>query len=192
MIRRKTKKKKEKKNKKNKNRKTSIVSNITVQSEDKKKSTKKDKKISSKVDEEESECEVKIEKLKKNKTRKASIKKETKEESDDDFDISPEAMKQKYNIQVSAEDVQRNNAPFKRIDESRYKVTDSRLNNNSYDHFANASGNTFANEANKKLKVTAGKDFRKEKTKFKNKSGFGGVVLSTSVQSIKLYDSDSD
>jgi hypothetical protein len=185
----KVKTKKNKKDKKEKNRKTSIVSNITVESEKVKKSKKKDKKISSKVDEEESECEVKVEKSKKNKNRKPSVK----EETDDDFEISPEAMKAKYNIQVNPEVLQKNNAPFKRIDENRFKVNDSRLINNSWDAYAAASGNSFAGVANNKLKVTAGKDFRKEKTKFKNKSGFGGAVLSTGVQSIKLnYDSDSD
>jgi hypothetical protein len=180
----KVKTKKGKKDKKN--RKTSTVSNITVESDKVKKSKKKNK--SSKVDEEESEIEVKVEKSKK-KVRKPSVK----EETDDDIEISPEAMRAKFNIKVTPEQAQRNNAPFKRIDESRFKVNDSRLINNSWSAYAEASGNDFAGEANKKLVVTAGKDFRKEKNKFKNKSGFGGAVMSTGVSSIKLnYDSDSD
>ena len=45
--------------------------------------------------------------------------------------------------------------------------------------------------ANEKLKVTRGKDFKKEKTKFKNKTSAGGLQISQDVRSIKL-DDDSD
>jgi len=46
--------------------------------------------------------------------------------------------------------------------------------------------------ANQKLKVTKGKDFKKEKTKFKNKTAFGGINISNQVKSISLEDSDEE
>ncbi len=55
------------------------------------------------------------------------------------------------------------------------------------------TGDKFGKAANDKLIVTRGKDFRKEKNKFKNKTFHGGFTISQNVRSTKLYnDSDSD
>ena len=53
------------------------------------------------------------------------------------------------------------------------------------------TGDNFGLLANDKLKITRGKDFRKEKTKFKNKTSAGGMTISQTVRSIQL-ESDSD
>lgn len=55
----------------------------------------------------------------------------------------------------------------------------------------NTTGENYGQQANEKLKFTKGKGFKKEKTKFKNKTAFGGMNISTQVRSIPL-DSDSD
>ena len=53
------------------------------------------------------------------------------------------------------------------------------------------SGNAYGKEANDKLKIVKGKDFRKEKTKFKNKTTFSSSNITQEVKSIKLdYDSE--
>ncbi len=45
--------------------------------------------------------------------------------------------------------------------------------------------------ANEKLKETKGRDFKKEKTKFKNKTSCGGYKISNQVNSISLeFDDD--
>ena len=56
----------------------------------------------------------------------------------------------------------------------------------------NKTGNDYGKVANEKLKVTKGRDFKKEKTKFKNKTAFGGYTIDTNVRSIPLEDADSD
>ena len=53
------------------------------------------------------------------------------------------------------------------------------------------TGDNFGLLANDKLKITRGKDFRKEKTKFKNKTSAGGMTISQTVRSIQL-ENDSD
>ena len=53
------------------------------------------------------------------------------------------------------------------------------------------TGDDFGKAANDKLIVTRGKGFRKEKTKFKNKTFHGGMTISTSVRSIPLEDDSS-
>lgn len=83
------------------------------------------------------------------------------------------------------------NQPFKRISEEVINTLDDKFKDNSYETFMMQSGNQYGKEANDKLKIVRGKDFRKEKTKFKNKSSAGGFSISTEVKSIKL-DLDSD
>ena len=53
-------------------------------------------------------------------------------------------------------------------------------------------GDDYGTHANEKLKVTKGRDFKKEKTKFKNKTAFGGYSISNEVKSIKLDFDDDD
>lgn len=81
--------------------------------------------------------------------------------------------------------------PFKRIDDSLKEVLPESLQDNSYEKFMNSTGENYGHMANEKLKITKGKGFKKEKTKFKNKTAFGGLNISTEVRSIPL-DSDSD
>ena len=83
------------------------------------------------------------------------------------------------------------NTPFKRINDSLKDVLPENLQDNSYEKFMNTTGENYGKEANEKLKFTKGRDFKKEKTKFKNKTAFGGLSISTQVRSIPL-DTDSD
>jgi hypothetical protein len=202
---------KEKKDKNDKKRKDSVHSNkngkvellgkkkrrSTIDSNDKL-SFDKDFKVNknSKVKEESDSEEEKKKPSKSKPEVKANGKKEDKSkvvDDDSDFDINPAKMREKYGIKVDESTINKPNAPFKRIKEEDYQIQDNKLTNNSWDYYAKTSGNTFGNEANNRLKHTAGKDFKKEKTKFKNKSGFGGGQLTTEVKSIKLnYDSDDD
>lgn len=81
--------------------------------------------------------------------------------------------------------------PFKRINDSLKEVLPESLQDNSYEKFMNSTGENYGHMANEKLKITKGKGFKKEKTKFKNKTAFGGLNISTEVRSIPL-DTDSD
>jgi hypothetical protein len=81
--------------------------------------------------------------------------------------------------------------PFKRIDDSLKEILPVSLQDNSYEKFMNSTGENYGHAANEKLKITKGKGFKKEKTKFKNKTAFGGLNISTEVRSIPL-DTDSD
>lgn len=131
-----------------------------------------------------------------NISNKSKSKIEKDEDEESDFSINPEKIRAKYGIKD--EDLKNinnkpNNGPFRRIDPSIYKIDKKELSNNSYDYYANLSGNNMGSEANNRLKITAGKDFKKEKNKFKNKSGFGGTQISMDVKSTKLdFGSDSD
>ncbi|KAH7649674.1 hypothetical protein FG379_000934 [Cryptosporidium bovis] len=83
---------------------------------------------------------------------------------------------------------------FKRIDESKYmdKLSDSRLNNNSYwnmKKYSNHSDN-FASKAALELGQVRGKGFRHEKAKKKRCSWKGNGTISTGVSSIQFSDSD--
>lgn len=127
----------------------------------------------------------------KNKNSEKTKKKEVEEDDDSDFDIDPQKMKAKFNLNIDPSILVKNNQPFRRIKEEDIEIKDSKLTNNSWDYYAKLSGNQNATHANEKLKVTAGKDFKKEKTKFKNKSGFGGNIVTTDIKSIKLCE-DSD
>lgn len=83
------------------------------------------------------------------------------------------------------------NAPFKRINDNIIDGMDENFIDNTYDGFMAKSGNAYGKEANDKLKIVKGKDFKKEKTKFKNKTAFSSSMISTGVKSIKLdYDSE--
>jgi len=81
--------------------------------------------------------------------------------------------------------------PFQRIDSKLKDGLHYDLQDNSYAGFMTKTGENYGHEANEKLKVTKGRDFRKEKTKFKNKTSFGGLNISCEVRSIPL-DVDSD
>lgn len=123
---------------------------------------------------------------------KKDLKAKAKDE-DSDFDIDPAKMREKFGLKIDDSVLKKPNAPFKRINEEDYQIKDNKLTNNSWENYAAQTGNTFGNEANNRLKHTAGRDFKKEKTKFKNKSGFGGGQLTTEVKSIKLnYDTEDD
>lgn len=78
--------------------------------------------------------------------------------------------------------------PFKRIDNSLKEILPQTLQDNSYESFMNKTGENYGHQANEKLKFTKGRDFKKEKTKFKNKTAFGGLSISTAVRSIVLDD----
>ena len=83
------------------------------------------------------------------------------------------------------------NVPFKRINDNIIDGMDENFIDNTYDGFLLKSGNAYGREANDKLKIVKGKDFRKEKTKFKNKTTFSSSNITTEVKSIKLdYDSE--
>ena len=83
--------------------------------------------------------------------------------------------------------------PFKRVDESKTKKqVPEKFRDNSYAAFMKQTGDDFGKAANDKLIVTRGKGFRKEKTKFKNKTFHGGMNISTTIRSTKLEDASSD
>ena len=127
------------------------------------------------------------------KEKSKEKKKERKQTEESDFDIDPQKMRIKKGLDVDPSILNKKNAPFRRINEDDYKITNDKLKNNSWAEYAKITGNDFGIHANERLAPTRGKDFKKEKSKFKNKSGFGGTVLSTEVKSIKLKDdSDSD
>ena len=83
------------------------------------------------------------------------------------------------------------NAPFTRINPNIIANVENHLLDNTYDGFLERSGNSYGKEASDKLIVVKGKDFRKEKTKFKNKTSFSSSLITKDVKSIKLdYDSE--
>ena len=124
--------------------------------------------------------------------KKAVNKKVVEEDDGSDFDIDPKKMKEKLGLKIDPQ-VNTQKLPFCRIDSSKYQVDNHALADNSYEHYARVTGYTGGIEANNKLKVTAGRDFRKEKTKFKNKSGFGNSAITMDVKSTRLdYGEESD
>ena len=151
-----------------------------IKEEKEEKKEKKRKRTLSNVSKEEHE-EKKEEKKSKNKDKK---KKE-----DDDIDLEKEV---KF-IPKPKSDNNPNRVPFKRIDDSKlnYEVPE-KYRDNSYAAYMKQTGDDFGKAANDKLIVTRGKGFRKEKTKFKNKTFHGGMTISTSVRSIKLEDDSSE
>ena len=156
------------------------MSSTKDEKEKEKSSAKKRKKTEDKNDEEEEEKEKKEKKEKKDKKKK-------KKDEEEDIDLEKEVQfipKPKSNSNP-------NRVPFKRIDDTniKYQVPEN-LRDNSYAAFMKQTGDDFGKAANDKLIVTRGKGFRKEKTKFKNKTFHGGMTISTSVRSIPLEDAD--
>lgn len=138
--------------------------------------TKKKKKRTKSEDKDEEEEE-------KPKKKKKEDKKKKEEEEDIDFDKMEFAPRPKASSNPDR-------VPFQRIKEDS-KILPPALQDNSYEAYMRKTGDNFGEFANEKLKVTRGKDFKKEKTKFKNKTSAGGMTISQTVRSIKL-DDDSD
>ena len=151
-----------------------------IKEEKEEKKEKKRKRTLSNVSKEEHE-EKKEEKKSKNKDKK--------KKDDDDIDLEKEV---KF-IPKPKSDNNPNRVPFERIDDSKlnYEVPE-KYRDNSYAAYMKQTGDDFGKAANDKLIVTRGKGFRKEKTKFKNKTFHGGMTISTSVRSIKLEDDSSE
>ena len=147
--------------------------NSLSQSEEEELTKKKTKRTKSEDKEEEEE---------KPKKKKKEDKKK-KEEEDIDFDKMEFAPRPKASSNPDR-------VPFQRIKEDS-KILPPALQDNSYEAYMRKTGDNFGQLANEKLKVTRGKDFKKEKTKFKNKTSAGGMTISQTVRSIKLED-DSD
>ena len=137
---------------------------------------------------------------------KKSKKKKQKEESDNEEEKpkkikNKDKKKQEEEIDLEKEvkfipkpksDNNPNRVPFKRIDDSKLKYeVPEKYRDNSYAAYLKQTGDDFGKAANDKLVVTRGKGFRKEKTKFKNKTFHGGMTISTTVRSIPLEDDDS-
>ena len=171
----------EKKEKKEKSKRKRTMSSTKEENDEKEKEKEKEgsskKRKKTEENNEEDEKEAKKEK-----------KKKKKKDDDEDIDLEKEVQ---Y-IPKPKSDSNPNRVPFKRIDESNvnYQVPKN-LRDNSYAAFMKQTGDDFGKAANDKLIVTRGKGFRKEKTKFKNKTFHGGMTISTSVRSIPLEDDSS-
>ena len=120
----------------------------------------------------------------KNKNGKHTKKVESEDESED-LNLNNFAVPAPTK---NANDAGRDKTPFKRIDDSLKEVLPESLQDNSYESFMNKTGENYGRQANEKLKFTKGRDFKKEKTKYKNKTAFGGLSISTAVRSIALDD----
>ena len=152
--------------------------------EKKEKKDKKRKRTMSNADEEEDKKETEEIKPKKSKNKD----KDKKKKEEDDIDLEKEV---KF-IPKPKSDSNPNRVPFKRIDDSKLKYeVPEQYRDNSYAAYLKQTGDDFGKAANDKLIVTRGKGFRKEKTKFKNKTFHGGMTISTTVRSIPLEDNDS-
>ena len=180
-----------------------ILYYINSNKEFKKKIKKKIKNLKNKEKENDSEKEEKDEKkeelLKKKKQRKNSKtsknseisetkKRKKRKNSEDEIDLEKEVKfipKPKNNSNPER-------IPFKRIDDSIITNLPKVLKDNSYNAFMKQTGDNYGKVANDRLMATRGKDFKKEKTKFKNKTFFGGLKISQTVRSIPLEDDDSD
>jgi hypothetical protein len=109
--------------------------------------------------------------------------------------VEPEPESEEEVIEPKVKHVAAKNddkTPFRRIDNSLRTNLRDDLKDNSYANFSAKTGDVFAKPADDKLKIVKGKDFKKEKTKFKNKTTFGGQGISTEIRSIPLCNSDSD
>lgn len=184
---------KEEKEKSNSKRKKTEDNNDDDEEEKETKKEKKEKKEKSK-DKKRKKTEDNDEKDddddddKEEKEIKSDKKKKKKKNDDDDIDLEKEV---KF-IPKPKSDSNPDRVPFKRIDDShtKYQVPKA-FRDNSYEAFMKQTGDDFGKAANDKLIVTRGKGFRKEKTKFKNKTFHGGMSISTSVRSIPLEDDSS-
>ena len=179
---------KEEKEEKEEKKRKRTMSNAKEETEEKKeeKKSKKKKKLEDNDNEEkpEDKMDEEEEKLKKSKN-----KDKKKKEEDEDIDLEKEV---KF-IPKPKSDNNPNRVPFKRIDDSKLKYeVPEKYRDNSYAAYLKQTGDDFGKAANDKLIVTRGKGFRKEKTKFKNKTFHGGVTISTTVRSIPLEDDSSE
>lgn len=175
----------------------------TVEESDEKVSTKKNSKKANKAESQNGSAEP--EKLLKKKTERKQSEAEKEETTKKDVKKAKKQEKEKAEAEDEEEEYDFKfkkpivneprskipNAPFKRVSEEIVEQLDDHFKDNSYETFMMKSGNTYGKEANDKLKVVRGKDFKKEKTKFKNKSAAGSFSISTEIKSIKL-DLDSD
>lgn len=139
-----------------------------------------EKKSKKKKKEEESDKEEEKPKKAKNKDKK---------KKEEDINLEEEV---KF-IPKPKSDNNPNRVPFKRIDDSKLKhEVPEEYRDNSYAAYLKQTGDDFGKAANDKLIVTRGKGFRKEKTKFKNKTFHGGMTISTTVRSVPLEDDSSE
>ena len=176
----------QKRNKKKKKmrKKEEIKKSKKNKKEEKNENNDDENNIKQKEKDNESEQEEEI-KPKKDKKKK----KEQKKDEEEDIDLEKEV---KF-IPKPKSDSNPNRVPFKRIDDSKLKhEVPEKYRDNSYAAYLKQTGDDFGKAANDKLIVTRGKGFRKEKTKFKNKTFHGGMTISTSVRSIPLEDDSSE
>ena len=180
-----TKEEKEEKVEKKRKRTMSNAKEETEEIKEEKKSKKK-KKLEDSDNEEKPEDKKDEEE---EKPKKSKNKDKKKKEEDEDIDLEKEV---KF-IPKPKSDNNPNRVPFKRIDDSKLKYeVPEKYRDNSYAAYLKQTGDDFGKAANDKLIVTRGKGFRKEKTKFKNKTFHGGVTISTTVRSIPLEDDSSE
>ena len=160
------------------------LSNAKEEKEKEEKKSKKKLKLEE-SDNEEKDKDKKDEEVEKPKKSK---NKDKKKKDEDDIDLEKEV---KF-IPKPKSDNNPDRVPFKRIDDSKLKhEVPEKYRDNSYAAYLKQTGDDFGKAANDKLIVTRGKGFRKEKTKFKNKTFHGGMTISTTVRSIPLEDDDS-
>ena len=179
---------KEEKEEKVEKKRKRTMSNAKEETEEKKeeKKSKKKKKLEDSDNEEKPEDKKDEEE---EKPKKSKNKDKKKKEEDEDIDLEKEV---KF-IPKPKSDNNPNRVPFKRIDDSKLKYeVPEKYRDNSYAAYLKQTGDDFGKAANDKLIMTRGKGFRKEKTKFKNKTFHGGMTISTSVRSIKLEDDSSE
>ena len=179
---------KEEKEEKVEKKRKRTMSNAKEETEEKKeeKKSKKKKKLEDSDNEEKPEDKKDEEE---EKPKKLKNKDKKKKEEDEDIDLEKEV---KF-IPKPKSDNNPNRVPFKRIDDSKLKYeVPEKYRDNSYAAYLKQTGDDFGKAANDKLIVTRGKGFRKEKTKFKNKTFHGGVTISTTVRSIPLEDDSSE
>ena len=179
---------KEEKEEKVEKKRKRTMSNAKEETEEKKeeKKSKKKKKLEDSDNEEKPEDKKDEEE---EKPKKAKNKDKKKKEEDEDIDLEKEV---KF-IPKPKSDNNPNRVPFKRIDDSKLKYeVPEKYRDKSYAAYLKQTGDDFGKAANDKLIVTRGKGFRKEKTKFKNKTFHGGVTISTTVRSIPLEDDSSE
>ena len=161
------------------------LSNAKEEKEKEEKKSKKKLKLEESDNEEEKDKDKKDEEVEKPKKSK---NKDKKKKDEDDIDLEKEV---KF-IPKPKSDNNPDRVPFKRIDDSKLKhEVPEKYRDNSYAAYLKQTGDDFGKAANDKLIVTRGKGFRKEKTKFKNKTFHGGMTISTTVRSIPLEDDDS-
>ena len=180
---------KEEKEEKVEKKRKRTMSNAKEETEEKKEEKKSKKKKKLEDNDNEEKPEDKIDEEEEEKPKKSKNKDKNKKEEDEDIDLEKEV---KF-IPKPKSDNNPNRVPFKRIDDSKLKYeVPEKYRDNSYAAYLKQTGDDFGKAANDKLIVTRGKGFRKEKTKFKNKTFHGGVTISTTVRSIPLEDDSSE